>query len=77
MEFPWGRISPQSKNLLALLTVARIEALERIITPELSLEEFVFSAPNEAVRAAESPARRRAPIPGATEFAIILKSVRW
>jgi hypothetical protein len=41
--------------------------------PELSLEEFVFSAPDEAVRATERPAGRRAPIPGATEFAISLK----
>jgi hypothetical protein len=42
--------------------------------PELSLEEFVFSASDEAVMAAETPARRRAPIPGPTEFEISLKA---
>jgi hypothetical protein len=62
MEFPSGRISPQSKNRLAPLTVTRTEVRERIVVPELPLEEFVFSAPDEAVRAAERPARRRAPI---------------
>jgi hypothetical protein len=37
---------------------------------EASLEEFVFSPPDEAVR----PARRREPILGPTEFAISLKT---
>jgi hypothetical protein len=38
------------------------------------MEEFSFAAPNEAVRAAERPAHRRAPIPGSTEFVIRLKA---
>jgi hypothetical protein len=41
---------------------------------ELSLEKFVFSAPDEPVRAAERPARRRTLIPGSTKFAISLKA---
>jgi hypothetical protein len=62
------------KNLLALLIVTRTEVLERIILPELSLEDVIFSAPDEAVRAAERPASRRAPIPGPIEFTISLKA---
>jgi transcription elongation factor Elf1 len=42
--------------------------------PELSLEEFVFFAPDEAVSASERRTRQRAPIPGPTEFAISLKA---
>jgi hypothetical protein len=38
------------------------------------LEEFVFAVPDEAVRAAERPAGRKAPIPGSTGFAISLKA---
>jgi hypothetical protein len=41
--------------------------------PELSLEEFVFSAPDEAVRAPAMPACRRASISEPTEFTISLK----
>jgi hypothetical protein len=75
MEFPSGRISPQSKkNLLVALTVTRTEVRERIVVPELSLEEFVFSAPDESGTAAEKPARRKAPIPAPTESAISLKA---
>jgi hypothetical protein len=66
------RLNP--KDLLAALTVTRTEARERIVVPELSLEEFVFLAPDEAVKAAERPACRRVPIPGPTEFAISLKA---
>jgi hypothetical protein len=46
---------------------------ERIVVPELSLKEFVFSPPDKALRAAERPAYQRGPIPGPTEFAISLK----
>jgi hypothetical protein len=74
VELPSGRISPQSKNLLAPLTVTRTEIRERIVVPKLSLEEFVLFAPDEAVRAAERPARGRVPISGPTEFAISLKA---
>jgi hypothetical protein len=66
------RLNP--KNLLVPLTVTRIEGLKRIVVPELSLEEFVFSAPDQAVRAAERSVRRRAPIPGPTEFEMSLKA---
>jgi hypothetical protein len=38
------------------------------------LEEYIFCAHDEAMRAAERPARRRAPIPGPNEFAINLKA---
>jgi hypothetical protein len=65
------RLNP--KNLLVALAVTRTEVGERIVVPELSLEEFIFSATGEAVRAAEKSACRRAPIPGPTEFAISLK----
>jgi hypothetical protein len=54
--------------------VTRTEVRERIVVPELSLEEFIFSAASEAMREAEMSARRRAPIPGPTEFAISLKT---
>jgi hypothetical protein len=64
----------KADNLLVPLTVTQTEIREPIVVPELSLEEFVFSAPDEAVRAAERPARRRAPIPGPTEFMISLKA---
>jgi hypothetical protein len=74
MEFPSGWISPQSKKLLDPLTVTQIKVLDRIVMPRLLLEEFVFSAPDEASRATENPARRRAPIPGPTEFAVNLKA---
>jgi hypothetical protein len=66
------RLNP--KNLLAPLTLARTEVLERIVGRQPSLERFIFSGPDEAVRAAERPARRRAPIPEPTEFAISLKA---
>jgi hypothetical protein len=74
MEFPSGRISPQSKKHCAPLTVTQIEVPERIVVPELSLEEFVFSLSDESVRSVETPTRRRALIPGPTEFAISLKA---
>jgi hypothetical protein len=44
------RLNP--KHFLVPLTITRTEILERIIMPELYREEFVFSAPNEFVRAA-------------------------
>jgi hypothetical protein len=69
MEFPSGGISPQSKDLLAPLTVTRTEVRERIVVPELFQEDFLFSTPDEPVRAAE-----RAPIPGPIESAISLKA---
>jgi hypothetical protein len=62
------------RNLLASLTVTRTKVRESIIVLELSLEEFVFSAPDEAAMAAERPAHRRAPIPGPTEFVISSKA---
>jgi hypothetical protein len=62
------------KNILAPLTMTGAEIRERIVVPELSLEEFVFSALDEAVRAAERPTRQRTPIPGPTEFRICLKA---
>jgi hypothetical protein len=62
------------ENLLAPLTMTRTEVLERMVVLELSLEEFVFSTPDEAVRAAERPACRRAPILGPPGFAISVKA---
>jgi hypothetical protein len=56
------------------MIVTRTEIRERIVVPELSLEEFFFSVPDEAVRAAERPVRQRASIPGSSEFAINLKA---
>jgi hypothetical protein len=66
------RLNP--KYLLVPLTITRTGILERIVVPELYLEQFVFSAPNEVVRAAERSTRLRASIPGPTEFAIRLKA---
>jgi hypothetical protein len=73
IKFPSYRFSPQSKNRLASLTVRRTETGEQIAVLELSMEQFAFNAPDKALRAAARPARRRAPIPGPTEFAISFK----
>jgi hypothetical protein len=74
MEFSSGWISPQSKKLSCCPDRAQTKVLERIILLQPSLEQFIFSAPGEAVRAAERLARRKTPIPGPTEFAISLKA---
>jgi hypothetical protein len=66
------RLNP--KYLLVPLTITRTEIRERIVVPELYLEEFVCSAPNEVARAVERPTSLRASIPGPTEFAISLKA---
>jgi hypothetical protein len=73
MSPAWDLASIQ-KNLLAPLALGRTKILERIDVPELSLEECIFSAPDEAVRAADRPACRRTPTPEPTEFVISLKA---
>jgi hypothetical protein len=45
------RLNPEDR--LPPLTVTRTEMPERIVLPELSMEEFVFPVADEAIRAAE------------------------
>jgi DNA-binding FadR family transcriptional regulator len=73
MEFLLGQIFPLSINLPTLLTVSRTEVRERVAMSRLCMEGLDYSAPDEPVRAAESTARRKAHIPGPTEFSINLK----
>jgi hypothetical protein len=58
---------------LAHLIVTPGELLDQIVLPGLLLDDFVFPDVGEVAKTAGSSGRRRASIPGLTEFVIGLK----
>jgi hypothetical protein len=66
------RLNPT--HLFAPLTVTSAEVLDRIVLPELPLEEFIFDDVDEVTRTVEGPGRRPAQILGLSERGITLKA---